>query len=90
MGGMGSQLVGWLGDYFPIGFRPIFGGYVSFREGRLFHQIFFRFWFFGGTIGTHNLHLLGVISYNPYIGGSSRLHFSMGFWGPRVASKPYS
>ena len=24
---------GWLGDYFPLG-RPIFRGYVSFREGR--------------------------------------------------------
>ena len=26
---------------------------------------------------------LEVISYNPYIGGSSHLDFSMGFWGPR-------
>ena len=24
---------GWLEYYFPIGFRPIFRGYVSFREG---------------------------------------------------------
>ena len=24
---------GWLEDYFPFGFRPIFGKHVSFREG---------------------------------------------------------
>ena len=26
--------IGWLEDYFPFGARPIFRGYVSFREGK--------------------------------------------------------
>ena len=38
---------GWLEYYFPIGFQPIFRGYVSFREGKhssFLRNLFGHFW----------------------------------------------
>ena len=72
---------GWLDAYFPFG-RPIFKGYVSFREGNLIISLVFPHeWPVFGTVSM--IYRYGCQKFLDIHDGRVRANFSLNFTGPQ-------